>query len=154
MIATISQDKHDSHNQPRLPNDCIYYVSFMILRIYLHSTAQTLQYCVIFPGHGLGVHNTDLFTLALSVMLVLVCVFTIQIYLSCHFLLCLCWSGCSQQIYLSWHFLLCLCWSGCSQYRCIILALSVMLTLGRVFTIQIYSPWYFLLCLHWSGCSQ
>jgi uncharacterized membrane protein len=31
---------------------------------------------------GLGVHNTDLFTLALSVMLTLVWVFTIQIYLS------------------------------------------------------------------------
>jgi hypothetical protein len=45
---------------------------------------------------GLGVHNTDLFILALSVRLVLVWVFTIQIYLSWHFMLGLCWSGCSQ----------------------------------------------------------
>jgi hypothetical protein len=45
---------------------------------------------------GLCVHNTDLFILALSVRLVLVWVFTIQIYLSWHFLLYLHWSGCSQ----------------------------------------------------------
>ena len=162
----------------------------------------------------LGIHNTDLFILALSVMLVLVWVFTIQIYLSWHLLLGLCWSGCSQyrfiylgtfcyacvdlgihntdlfilalsvmlvlvwvftiQIYLSWHLLLGLCSSGCSQYRFIypgtfcyagvdlgvhntdvfILALYVMLTLVWVFTIQIYLSWHFLLCLHWSGCSQ
>ena len=162
----------------------------------------------------LGIHNTDLFILALSVMLVLVWVFTLQIHLSWHLLLGLCWSGCSQyrfiylgtfyyacvdlgvhntdvfilalyvmltliwvftiQIYLSWHFLLCLCWSGSSQcrfiylgtfcYACVglglhntdlfILALSVMLTLVWVFTIQIYLYWHFLLCLHWSGCSQ
>jgi hypothetical protein len=34
--------------------------------------------------------------MALSVKLVLVWVFTMQMYLSWHFLLGLCWSGCSQ----------------------------------------------------------
>jgi hypothetical protein len=47
-------------------------------------------------GDLVGVHNTDLFIMALSVKLVLVWVFTMQIYLSWHFLLGLCWSGCSQ----------------------------------------------------------
>ena len=142
---------------------------------------------------SLGVHITDLFILALSVMLTLVWVFTIQIYLSWHFLLCLCWSGCSQYRFIYLGTLLGLCWSGCSQYRIIylgtllglcwsgcsqyriiyldtfcyacvdlgvhntdlfFLALSVMLTLVWVFTIQIYVSWHFLLCLHWSGCSH
>ena len=138
------------------------------------------QYIFIYLGTfyyacvGLGVHNTDLFILALYVRLVLVWVFTIQIYLSWHFVMLLLVWVFTIQIYLSWHFLLCLCWSGCSQYRFIyldtfcyayiglgvhntglfILALSIMLVYVWVFTIQIYLSCHFLLCLHWSGCSQ
>jgi hypothetical protein len=46
-----------------------------------------LQYCVTFSGHVLGVQNTDLFIFELSVRLVVVWVFTIQIYLSLHVIL-------------------------------------------------------------------
>ena len=139
------------------------------------------QYIFIYLGTfcyacvDLGIHNTDLFVLALSVRLVLFWVFTIQMYLSWHFTLCLHWSGCSQYrfIYLG---TFCYAYIGLcgSQYRFIylgtfcyacvglgvhntdlfILALSVMLVLVWVFTIQIYFYWHFLLCLHWSRCSQ
>ena len=112
--------------------------------------------------------------MALSVMLVLVWVFTIQIYLPWHFLLCLCWPGCSQYrfIYLDTFCYACV---GLGVYNtdlfimalyvrlvlvCVftidlfIMALSVMLVLAWVFTIQIYLSWHFLLGLCWSGCSQ
>jgi hypothetical protein len=119
------------------------------------------QYRLIYLGTfcyacvDLGVHNTDLFILALSVRLVLVWVFTIQIYLSWHFLLCLHWSGCSQYrfIYLD---TFCYAYIGLGVHNTdlFIMALSVVISLVWVFTIQMYLYWHFLLCLCWSGCSQ
>jgi len=88
-------------------------------------------------------------------MLVLVWVFTIQIYLSWHFLLCLHWSGCSQYRFI-YYSTFCYTCVGLRVHSTdlFILALSVMLTLVWVFTIQFYFSWHFLLCLHWSGYSQ
>ena len=88
---------------------------------------------------GLSVHNTNLFIMALSVMIALVWVFTIQIYLSWHFMLCLHWSGCSQYIFI---YLGTFCYTyiglGVHNTDLFISALSVMLTLVWVFTLQIY----------------
>jgi hypothetical protein len=93
--------------------------------------------------------------MSLSVRIVLVWVFTIQIYLYWHFLLCLHWSGCSQYRFI---YLDTFCYDcvglGVHNTDVFILALSVRLVLVWVFTIQIYLSWHFLLCLHWSGCSQ
>jgi hypothetical protein len=95
------------------------------------------------------------FILALYVMLTLVWVFTIQMYLSWHFLLCLHWSGCSQYRFI---YLGTFCYTyiglGVHNRELFFLALSVILTLVWVFTIEIYLSLHFLLCLHWSGCSQ
>ena len=78
-------------------------------------------------------------------MIALVWVFTIQMYLSWHFMLCLHWSGCSQYrfIYLS---TFCYTYIGLGVHNTdlFIFALSVMLTLVWVFTIQIYLSWHFL----------
>ena len=93
--------------------------------------------------------------LELSVRLVVVWVFTIQIYLSLHFLLCLHWSGCSHNRFI---YLGAFCYAynalGVHNTNLFILTLSVMLTLVWVLTMQIYFSWDFLLWLRWSGCSQ
>ena len=123
---------------------------------------------------GLGVHNTDLLIMALSVVIALVWVFTIQMYLSWHFLLGLCWYDVHNtylfistlsvmlrlvwvftlQIDLSWHFLLCLQCSGCSQYRFIYLDTFCYAYIGLGVHNTIYLSWHFMFGLCWSGCSQ